>query len=254
MIRSISVIFAVLGLSAAPAAAGKKAAATPATSAETIVAKHLEAQGGLARLKARSSVAFTATETFDGKTVQVSGTRARPNLFRYEIGGEQAKVKGFDGKVGWVSKAGAVEMITGEKLAAMHRSDFDDALIDASARGHRVALAGTASVNGAPAHVLELTLASGDVQKRYIDTKTFLEVKRVARYTHDGKRGEKTMTFRDFKTVNGITSPMTTEFEKDGKRGTYTVTSIEHDRPVQLSTFEPPGAAPKAQTLPASTR
>jgi hypothetical protein len=243
-----SLLFVALALFMAPAFAHKKVAEAP--SVDTVVAKHLDAQGGVARLKGIQSVSFTATDTYDGKATQVAGTRARPNLFRYEhTEAGVTHVKAFDGTAGWFTKDGKVEMMAQDKLEGMKsKAAFDDVLLDATARGAKVELDGSESVNGSPAYILKITLSNGDVSRRFIDAKSWLEVKRVSQWTYNGQKAEKTMTFKDFKTVNGITMAMTSEYEKDGKRGTYVTTKIEYNSPIQASLF----AAPKG-ALPAST-
>jgi hypothetical protein len=238
----MSFCFVALALAAAPAAADK------ALSVDAVVARHLEAQGGAARLKALSSVSYTATDTFDGKTTQIVGTRARPNLFRFEHGTE---VKAFDGNAGWYTKDGKVEMMTEEKVAKMRgKSTFDDVLVNPAAHGAKIELAGTKEVNGAPAHVLLVTMDNGDTQKRFIDAKSFLEVQRVSEWTYEGKRSSKVVTYKDHKQVAGITTAMSAEYEKDGKRGTYTMTRVQYDGPVAASLFAPPAAA----AVPAATK
>jgi hypothetical protein len=250
MLRKTIVIVA-LALAAAPVMAGKKVAEAPTVDA--IVAKHLEAQGGAAKLRALSSVSFTATDSFDGKTTQIAGTRARPNQFRYEVTeGQKVSVKAFDGTAGWHSTDGKVEMMAADKMAGMKtKAAFDDVLLDAGSRGAKLELEGSDSVNGAPAYVLKITMANGDTQRRFIDAKSFLEVKRVAEWTYNGEKASKTTLFKDFKTVAGIVSPMTSEYERDGKRGTYVTTKVEYDVPVRAAMFAAPAA--KAGALPAAT-
>jgi len=223
---------------------------------ETIVAKHLEAQGGTARLKAIKSVTISSTDTYDGKTTTAVNTRMRPNLFRYEANdGTATMVKAFDGKVGWHSKDGAVEMIPADKVAMMKAKGFDDPLVDPAAANVKVELEGQEKLDGATAHVLKLTMPNGDVQRRYIDAQSYREVKRVATWTYEGKTGTKTVAFSDFKTIDGVTMAMKSSYEKDGKWGTYTVTKVELDAPVKTALFSPPAkATDKAAALPASTK
>lgn len=248
-----AVIFVALAAQAAQLGA---ASASPGV--ENVIARHLAAQGGVERLKALKSVTTTATESFDGKTTTYASTRARPNLMRTEITeGDTVAVKAFDGKVGWFAKGGALEMIPEEKLAGMRaKAEFDDPLLDPAARGVKVELIGDEKVDGSNAFVLKLTFSNGDTQKRYIDTKSYLEVRRVATWTYEGKTMEKSLAFHDFKTVNGITTAMSATVEKDGKRGTWTVNKIEYDAPVRMALFSPPAMpkAGRAEALPASTK
>jgi hypothetical protein len=179
----------------------------------------------------------------------------RPNLFRYELSdGSATMVKAFDGKVGWHSKDGAVEMMAADKVAMMKSKGFDDPLIDPAASGARVELEGHERLDGAPVFVLKLTLGNGDVQRRYIDAQSYREVKRVATWTYDGKPVTKTVVFSDFKTVDGVTMAMKHSYERDGKWGTYTVNKVELDAPVKTALFSPPARSDTSAALPASTK
>jgi hypothetical protein len=238
----------VLALFASPAFANP--------SLETVLSKHFDAQGGLARLKAVSSVSSVSTDTFEGKTSTYASQRMRPNLWRTEVTeGTAVTVKGFDGQNGWVQKDGAVEMMAAEKSAMMKaKSHFDDPLLDAAARGWTVELAGTETVDGAPAHVLVMKNDSGDTQRRYIDAKSYLEVKRVSTFTYDGKAMEKTARFSGFKTFNGITVATKTEYSRDGKSGSYVLTKLEFDAPLKATAFAPPRASGAPTLRAASTK
>ena len=182
-------------------------------------------------------------------------------ILRKNVGGHEANdgtatmVKAFDGKVGWHSKDGAVEMIPADKVAMMKAKGFDDALVDPAAANVKVELEGQEKLDGATAHVLKLTMPNGDVQRRYIDAQSYREVKRVATWTYEGKTGTKTVAFSDFKTIDGVTMAMKSSYEKDGKWGTWTATKVELDAPVKTAMFSPPAkATDKAAALPASTK
>lgn len=223
-------------------------------SLETVLSRHFDAQGGLARLKSINSVVAVSTDTFDGKTSTYATQKLRPNLWRTEVTeGTAVTVKGFDGQNGWVMKDGAVELAAAEKSAMMKaKSSIDDPLLDAAARGWKVELAGTETLDGAQAYVIAMKNDAGETQRRYIDARTFLEVKRVSNFTYDGKSVEKTARFSNFKTFNGLTVPTTTEYMRDGKKGVYTLTKIEFDAPLKVTAFAPP-AAQKAPTVQAAT-
>jgi hypothetical protein len=224
-------------------------------SLDAVLQKHFDAQGGLARLKGVSSMVIESRSTFDGATTTYATQKLRPNLWRTEFTENGASVvKGFDGESGWVSKDGNVELMAADKVAKMKKNTIDDALVDPAATGWKVELAGSESVDGAPAHVILMTHRDGDTQRRYIDQKSNLEVKRVYSGTYEGKSFEKVAKFSNWKKVNGITVAMTTEYAKDGKTGVSNVTRIEFDAPLKATAFAPPAAAKSAPVKAAAAR
>jgi outer membrane lipoprotein-sorting protein len=223
-------------------------AATPvlADSLEGILDKHFDAQGGLARLRAVKSVAYTGTNDYDGKTSKTSALRARPNLLKNEyVSAEGVKVKAFDGKKGWMAKDGKAELIATPLLAALaEHAEFDDALVDHAKRGIKVKLLGKEG----NAYVLEVTMRSGDVQKRYLDDRSFLETKRVATYVDEGKTHTKTIVFSDFRKTAGIVTAHVRETESSGKRGRFVVDELRWDAKVETAAFAAPSYAGVAST------
>ena len=218
-------------------------AATPtlADSLESVLDKHFEAQGGLARLRAVKSVTYTGTNTYDGKTSKTTALRARPNLLKNEyVSAEGVKVKAFDGTKGWMAKDGKAELIATPLLAALEEhAEFDDALVDHAKRGIKVKLAGKEG----NAYVLEVTLRSGDVQKRFIDGKSFLETKRVLTFVDDGKTITKTVQFSDFKKTAGIVTAHVRETAANGKTGKFVVDQIRWDAKIEMAAFKAPSYA-----------
>ncbi len=258
MLKATFPIFVALaGFVALPAEAspGKEASVT----LDTVLAKHFDAQGGLARLKAIKSISYTGTDQFDGKSSTMTATRMRPNMFRYENSdGTTTKVKAFDGTAGWWSEDGNVQAVAADKLEGMKaKAAFDDVLLDPAGRGAKVELAGKEEVSGAPAYVVRIKHASGNEEHRYIDARSGLEVKRTVAWSYEGKSGTKTVTFRDYRPVNGVMTAFVHEFEKDGKRGTFTINKLEIDGGVSIASFQMPRATPKtaaSKALPASTK
>lgn len=207
---------------------------------DVVVARHLEAMGGLERMRALKSVSYSAVEAWDGKQAQITATRARPNLMRFEhTDGAATMIKAFDGTAGWSSKDGAVEAIAADKMRG--KTDFDDALIDSAARGHKVELVGEEQMDGSPVYLLKVTRAGGGAEEtRAIDARTFLETRRTVSFVMEGKPMTKTIRFHDYRKVDGIMTSFSQDIEKDGKRGTLTITRLSYDAPVTAAMFAMP--------------
>lgn len=209
-------------------------------SAQAVVDKHLKAVGGRERLKAVKTFQVTAISK-EGDTVTTSTMlRARPNLVRYDMDKNGVKLtKAFDGAQGWLAEGSAApQRLDKEKSAMMAEgASFDDALLDPKARGVALKLAGAEDVNGAPAYKLILT-RGGDTETRFIDQQSFLEVKRTYTGTHEGKAYNKTLSFSDFRSVDGITMSHRTQWEADGKKGEKVIQSARYDAPIDAASFK----------------
>lgn len=204
MRRRTSTILVVLGLLAA---AGPAAA----QSVDDIVTKHLNAIGGLAKLKSVSAIRQTSEMTRDGQTMTMVVAAKRPNLARQEMTIQgQTIVQIFDGTTAWMINpfTGSKDPIalTGpEAELTRDQATFDSPLVDYKERGTTVELVGTEDAGKTKVHHLKLTSKSGRIQEIYIDVTTGLQT-RVVTHTHQGPVDQ---TFSDFKEVDGIKMPFT---------------------------------------------
>lgn len=222
---------------------GDKPGAAPQAdlTAEQVVAKHVAALGGLDRLKASKSLVIRGEYQEGGAVDRFVAYRARPNKLRKEGTHEgKAFVKVFDGDKGWLAEGDKpMGPIPAEHAAKLKQyADFDDPIIDAAARGHRVELVGTADVKGSKAYQLEVTLANGDVEQRYLDATTFLDVKRTVTFKDkEGVQKTKNITFSDWREVGGLKFNFASEGEVDGKTSKVTIQSIEVDGTIDPAKF-----------------
>jgi hypothetical protein len=161
----------------------------------------------------------------DAKEVQLSFTLEvkRPNKSRLEIevAGKTA-VQVYDGVNGWkvrpfLNRNDAEPFTADEAKSEATRSDFDGPLIDAAAKGTKLALEGVEQIDGQPAYRLKATLKNGSVQHVWIDARTFLDIRveGVPRRM-DGKLRTVYVYQRDFRSVQGVMIPFLLETTVDG--------------------------------------
>jgi hypothetical protein len=249
MRRLLVILSLALPLAACADATGPKdngAQATKEAAPETaasLVKKHLAAAGGEARLRAAKTMMFTAAGV-EGEVEKLTVHQARPNQFRKEFTkGGKTFVKVFDGAAGFTVEDSKVTAIPDAKLADMKaHADFDDAILDHEAKGHKVELLGTEDVRGAKTYKLRLTLKGGSVEHRYLDASTHLEVKRVNSWEHEGKKQEKTTYFSDYRSVDGIQVNHVIETEMDGKKTRLVIKEAWYDRAIDPALFRKPEA------------
>lgn len=211
---------------ASQTAAANKPAPAPAVSApsltvDQIIEKNIAARGGLA--------AWRAIRTMTEAGLVDAGSRAkaqlpfklemmRPRKSRLEIlFNGQTAVQTYDGTNGWTLRPyqGRLDpepFKADEMKKAAEQQDLDGPLIDHTAKGIRVELAGVEAVEGRPAYRIRFTLKAGPAHNIWIDAQSFLEVKmdQTPRVL-DGRAHAVTLYFRDYRNVEGLMIPFTLE-------------------------------------------
>jgi outer membrane lipoprotein-sorting protein len=211
------------------------ASAAPATlSVAQIVDKNIAAHGGLAAWHAVQTMTLEGTMDAGGKEdheLPFVMQEKRPHKSRLEITfKDQTSVQVYDGAQGWKVRPflnrNEVEPFTAAELnSAAATDDLDGPLMDYAAKGTKVALAGTDTVEGHPAYKLHLTLQNGRQRDLWIDAGTFLELKVDGEPRMlDGKMHHVAIYFRDYKTDHGLVTARVLETAVDGVKQTHKIT------------------------------
>jgi outer membrane lipoprotein-sorting protein len=194
------------------------AATSAAQTAQDIVARYVQARGGLARLKSLESIRMTGTMTGGpGDAVPIVIELKRPAMMRMDMTvngttGTQA----FDGTSGWVLMPFA-GMTRPERMPpdvvkeAQAQADFDGPLVDYTAKGHTVTFAGRERANGRDAYRLDVRLQNGSTRVYWLDASTYLEVKSSSTRTVNGATVESETTLADYREVDGLMFPFRME-------------------------------------------
>lgn len=216
--RSLAV---VLGIALALLAGAPVASAQ---TAEEIVARHVEARGGMERLRAIQTLKITRTvATGIGSTLRVIVYKKRPQLYRAEQGplqGAAALVpRGVNPDAAWDTLQGKV-VLRPEPAAAETReldADFDGLLVDWKAKGHTVTYAGRAPLPGGDTHKLTVVTKSGVARTIYLDATTHLDRRHTGSVTlPNGRKAEVTIDFGNWRDVDGVKFPFDLEEERTG--------------------------------------
>jgi outer membrane lipoprotein-sorting protein len=220
-----------------------------AQTADEIVAKHIEAMGGLEKLKSVKSVRMTGRMTVGpGIEAPVTMEVKRPNSMRMDFTvqgmvGSQA----YDGKVGWTlmpfGGSKVPQQMAGDELQmAAEQADIDGPLVDYKAKGNTVELLGKETVEGAEAYKLKVTLKSGVVRTMYIDAEHFLQVKEESKRTIRGTEIDGETIFGDYKEVGGLMLPHSIDSGQKGspQRQKLVVEKIELNVPIDDARFKMP--------------
>lgn len=183
---------------------------------EDIIARNLEAKGGVDALRATTSTRMRGTIRLhqpppsEGPIVlQMTVSVKRPNKVRRDmtLKGETRTVA-FDGATAWQSTpSGPVEMQGLQADAIRSEGEFDSVLLTYRDQGHRIVLEGTETLDGRRVHRLRVTRREGPIQTYYLDAETYLEQKVATEIELGGQRIRSEMILGDYRTVEGRTVP-----------------------------------------------
>jgi hypothetical protein len=225
--------------------------------AEELVAKNLQAKGGVDKIKAIKSVrmigSFKATVGTENK---------RPDMVRetFSVQG-MTQVQAYDGSTGWqISPFGGrrdPELLGEDDVRGLAEdADFDGPLVDAQAKGNKIEYLGHDQVDGDDAYKLKVTLKNGDILYYYLDPDTFIEIQIEKQQFIRGSVRESVTVLGSYKPVNGVMYPFFIEAgpkNNPDARGKITVTKVEANVPIDDSAFKFPAApAAPAPAKPAS--
>lgn len=223
-------------------------AAAPASSptVDEIVAKNLAARGGVDKLRALQTVKLTGTITAQGMSVPMTTWAKRPDLMRQEMRFQDKKVvSAFDGTTAWVMderRGGLPQELTGDALAlAQEDAGFDPIFLDWREKGHKVTLAGSATIDGKPAWDLEVVTKAGKVQHYLLDAQTSLERRTTMTLEREGLKATVAIDFSDYKEVDGITMPFASRQSLNGTTvRQVTIDSVTFNQPIDDRLFTKP--------------
>lgn len=240
--------------------AGLIGSAAWAQTADEIIAKNIEAKGGLEKLKS------VQTMRISGKMMMGPGMEApmvietaRPNKMRVEFTFQgMTGIQAYDGKTGWMVMPFMgkkdPEPMSGDDLKQVEdQADIDGPLVDYKEKGHQVEYLGKDEVEGTPVHKLKVTKKNGDIATLYLDADSFLEIKADGKTRVRGQEIEGETTFGDYKEVNGMVIAHSMQSKMKGGPGpgqSITFDKIEINPDIPASRFDMPAKAAETPAPP----
>ena len=224
-------------------------------SADSLIAKYIQAAGGMAKLQAIQTVRrtgkFTGGGGFEAVVVQEN---KRPGSVREEFSLQgMTGVNAYDGRDGWKiepwnGKRDPESLGEEEMHSILDDADFDGPLVNYQAKGNHVEYQGIEQIEGSDAYKLKVTHANGDVSFFYLDTEYYLPIRIDTQRMIRGAPQEAETSLGDYKLVNGVYMPFSSETGPKGSssadRGKVTFDKIEANVPVDDARFKRPGAPP----------
>ena len=224
-----------------------------AQTVDEIIAKNVQARGGMDKIKSVQTIRSTATMTM-GPGMEAPGLmiQKRPDMARLEftVQGLTA-IQAYDGKDAWqimpfTGKKDPETMSADDKKDLEENGDIDGPLVDYKSKGNKVELLGKEKLEGTDAYKLRVALKNGDVITMYLDADSFLEIKEELKRNVRGSEQEVEAVMGDYKEVNGLMFPFATENGIKGsqQKQKITISKIELNTPVDDAIFKMPPAAP----------
>lgn len=218
-----------------------------AQTVDEVIDKHVAAMGGdkytnLKSVRMESSAQIMGMDLPSTATiVQGRGMRSETTVQGSDI------VQAIDGKTGWMINpmAGQTTAVAmPEAQAEMAAAQLDlTGLYNYKAKGNTAELMkGEESLEGAPVYLVKVGMSNGATATHYISKDTYYILRSVINTAVQGQDVEVKTNFSDFKQVDGVTFPFTTEIESPAMPGVMTMTykTVEVNPKVDESIFAMP--------------
>lgn len=236
---------------AAQAKESTSSSATP--TASQIVAKNVEARGGLEAWRKVQTMVWAGhleRANTPGPSVAFVLEQKRPNKTRFEIKAmDKRTLRVFDGSHGWKARqapGGGLDLAPytiPELKYAREAQTIDGPLIDYADKRSTVTLQGVEQIEGRKAYRLAVQFASGEHQDVWIDAQSFLDIRIDRMSFGPGGASMVPVYYRNFKSFDGLQIPMTIEIGV-GRAGTPDKMQIERvtlNPPLEDRLFAKPG-------------
>jgi hypothetical protein len=194
-----------------------------AITVDELIAKHIEARGGIEKIKAIQSIRQTGKIRFGSTELAFVHMIERPGKVRNELSWQGlTSIDAYDGSVGWRvrpfdGRLDPEKVSADEKKSMELEADIDGPLVDYKAKGHTVEYLGTEDVDGTDAHKLKVTLKNGDVHYSYLDPDYFLEIRTLDQTRIRGTMEEYETDLGNYEQVNDVYFPFSVEIGAKGQ-------------------------------------
>jgi outer membrane lipoprotein-sorting protein len=218
---------------------------------DEIVAKNIEARGGLEKIKSIQSMRMTGTMRLGDDRLPTSLELKRPNKSRWEFTLEgQTAIQAYDGKTAWMimpfEGQTQPQIMTDQEARDIEmQADVDGPLVDAAAKGNTIQLVGKEKIDGGvETWRLRITRKNGDSRDLYLDAKTYLQVLAVSKRNTGTETVEIRSKIGDYRNVGGLMLPHSFEASASGVPQTQALefSKIELNIPIDDTRFAMPKA------------
>lgn len=220
---------------------------TTAQTLDDIIAKHVQAMGG-DKLGKLESLRIKAEMDIMNMKVPINTTIIQGRGFRSETTVQgMTVVQAINGNTGW-----AINPMTGQTKAtpipedavkSMSAETDLTGLYNYKQKGYKLTLDGEEDLAGAKVYKVTMALPNGITRINYISKDTFYILKIVARTTVNGQDVTSENVQSDFRAVDGVYYPFTSEVTTSAMPGTkmaLKITSLEVNPKIDPNIFTMP--------------
>jgi len=221
-----------------------------AQTVDEVIAKNIQARGGLEKLKAVKSLRTTVKFSDGSFRAEFRQENKRPGKVREEfIVQGMAQIQAYDGKTGWqispFSGRRDPDLMSADDMKSLIvDGDIDGPLVEYKEKGHKAELVGHDSMEGTDCFKIKLSMKNGDVRYYFLDTDSYLELKIEVQTTIRGALQESELYYGDYERVNEIYYPFAVEQAQKGSssRQQFSVEKIEQNVDLDDTVFAMPAA------------
>jgi hypothetical protein len=232
-----------------------------AQTTDELIAKNIEARGGLDQIKAITSLRTTGQLQVQGLVIDVSSEQKPDDLVRQWITIQgMTQIQAWDGTIGWQinpfqGRRDPERLGDDDTRDLVESSDFYGPLVDYQRKGEKVEFVGHEPVDGDDALLLKVTLKNGDVINDYLDPDTYMEIRTERLMFVRGTVRESFSNPGSYKKISGVYFPFSVETgspRNPGMAAKLTITKIEANVPIPDSEFKMPAAPQPAGQKPSA--
>jgi hypothetical protein len=224
-------------------------ASMSAQSVEDLVARNLQAKGGIDKIKAIHSYRASGRWQRGSLVAQVGLYAREPDLLRTTFTFQgMTGIQAYDGSIGWkispFQGRKEPERLGEDDLRDLvEDADFYGPLVDYQQKGNTVEYLGHDTVEGDDALRLKVTLKNGDIVYYYLDPDTYMEIRTERQQFIRGSVRETVKDLGSYKEVAGVYYPFSIESGPKGDpsdRSKITFDKIEANIAIDLAEFKMP--------------
>jgi hypothetical protein len=222
---------------------------------DALVAKNIEAKGGIDALHAVRSLQLKGKMLVNQGQIELAytQTKKRPGQVRADATLQgMTLVQAYDGTQGWkISPFGGrkdpEKMSVDDAKSLVEDAEIDGPLVDWEAKGSTVEYLGPEDVDGTLAHKLKVVRKNGDVSYVYLDPDYFLEIRILTQRIEQGAQVEVETDLGDYEKVAGVFFPFSIEAGPKGAtdKEKIILEKAEANVPVDDAQFKFPTPASK---------
>ena len=171
----------------------------------------------------------------------------KPDMFLVTIEMQGQKViQAYDGEKGWMiipMMSPDPQPLEGDQLAQAKQqvqANMEGELYNYTEKGSTAELIGKVNIEGDELYRVKLTSENGDAKDYFIDTKTYYVNRVKAKVSAQGQTVDVEQIMSDYKTVDGITTPMKIETKSPMGTGSLVMEEVKYNEKFDDAIFKLP--------------